>query len=293
MPAHIMEKARQSIGARERDVSRFLSELHRRLEDNAVLGDQLREEKAELERRRKQLEEESRKRESAKLKELERRCELLLERFDSQARETIDRVLASAEQRKAAETASRRVAKVKRELREEFETEVLSTQEDARSGELGLRRPKLEEGVRVRLKGVREPARIRRKLGDDRIEVEAGFMKMQVSIDDVLEVLPDQPSGSKLPQGVSFRPAPQLNPLVTEINVIGQRAEEAVENVERFLDQAYMATAARVRIVHGHGMGILKKAIWAFLAKSPHVEKFYAADQYEGGGGATIVELKE
>ena len=43
----------------------------------------------------------------------------------------------------------------------------------------------------MRLQDVREPARVRRKLGDDRIEVEAGFMKMQVSVDDVIEVLPE------------------------------------------------------------------------------------------------------
>ncbi len=84
-----------------------------------------------------------------------------------------------------------------------------------------------------------------------------------------------------------------MNPLVQEINVIGQRAEEALDNVERFLDRAVMATACRVRIVHGHGMGILKKVIWELLSKSPHVEKFYSADQFEGGAGATIVELKD
>jgi len=54
-----------------------------------------------------------------------------------------------------------------------------------------------------------------------------------------------------------------------------------------------MATAARVRIVHGHGMGILKKVIWDLLKSSPHVEKFYSAEQFEGGAGATIVELKD
>jgi DNA mismatch repair protein MutS2 len=80
---------------------------------------------------------------------------------------------------------------------------------------------------------------------------------------------------------------------VREINVIGEHAEEAVERVERFLDAAVMATAARVRIVHGHGMGILRKAIQDLLKKSPHVEKFYPASQSEGGTGATIVELKE
>ena len=183
------------------------------------------------------------------------------------------------------------MAKAKRELREEFETTVLATQDDARQGELG-RRPKIEEGARVRLDGIREPARVRRLMGDDRIEVEAGFMKMQVHIDDVLEVLPAAETSPKLPKNVSFSPAPQFNPAAQEINVIGEHAEEACERVEKFLDSAVMATATRVRIVHGHGMGILRKAIWKLLAESPHVEKHYQAPQNEGGAGATIVELK-
>ena len=78
-----------------------------------------------------------------------------------------------------------------------------------------------------------------------------------------------------------------------EINVIGEHAEEAIERVERFLDAAVMATASRVRIVHGHGMGILKRAIQELLKQNPHVEKFYPASQSEGGTGATIAELKE
>ena len=75
--------------------------------------------------------------------------------------------------------------------------------------------------------------------------------------------------------------------------MIGQRAEEARDLVEQFLDRAVMATAARVRIVHGHGMGVLKKMVWELLKSSPHVEKFYPAEQFEGGAGATIVELKD
>ena len=119
----------------------------------------------------------------------------------------------------------------------------------------------------MRLRDVREPARVRRKLGNDRLEVEAGFMKMQVSVDDVIEVLPESaaPAG-KLPKGVSYRPAPELAPVHQEINVIGQRADEARDAVDEFLDRAVMATASRVRIVHGHGMGILKKTIAELLA---------------------------
>ncbi|HKW96658.1 MAG TPA: endonuclease MutS2 [Bryobacteraceae bacterium] len=293
MPEAIIRRARESMGDRERDVSRFLSELHRRVEEADELKQRLEETRAQLAAREKELSREWEKRETAKLRELERRCEGVLANFELQAEEAIQRIAQTAERRKAVEQAQRGVAKAKRELREEFETTVLATKDDARQGELG-KRPKIEEGARVRLSGVREPARVRRFLGEDRIEVDAGFLKMQVSIDDVLEVLPqsEPAGGQKLPKNVSFQPAPQLNPMFHEINVIGERAEEACDRVEKFLDSAVMATASRVRIVHGHGMGVLRKAISELLAASPHVEKFYQAPQHEGGAGATIVELK-
>ena len=168
---------------------------------------------------------------------------------------------------------------------------MLATQDDARQGE--LQPLTIEEGARVRLKDVREPARVRRMLGNDRIEVEAGFMKMQVSIDDVIEVLPEAGGRRASCRRTSrYQPAPELAPVHQEINVIGQRAEEAAERVDEFLDRAVMATASRVRIVHGHGMGVLRKVIWEMLAKHPHVAQFYPAPQQEGGAGATIVELK-
>jgi DNA mismatch repair protein MutS2 len=289
MPAHIMDRARQSMSSREQDLTTFLSELHRRLETTADLERTLKIKVEELAERERALARDWGKRESAKLKELERRCDQVLEKFEADSRETLERIRQSSEQRKAADQAARGVAKVKRELREEFQNAVLTVA----AGTPAEPPPRIEEGARVRLKGVSEPARVRRKLGADRIEVEAGFLKMQVSIDDVLEVLPAAGEQRKLPKNVSFQPAPQLHPAVQEINVIGEHAEEARERVEKFLDSAVMATASRVRIVHGHGMGILKKMIGELLKSSPHVEKYYQAPQNEGGAGATIAELKE
>ena len=291
MPQGIMNRARASLSDRERDLGRFLSELHQRLKDVQALEADLRRQQAEVAAREKEMAREWEKRESAKLKELERRTEQVLAKFEEQAQQTIGQIVHGAEQRKAAEQAQRRVAKTKRELREVFRTTVLSTQDESRHGD--LRRPKIEEGARVRLQGIREPARVRRMLANDRLEVEAGFMKMQVSVDDVLEVLPDAGDTAKLPKNVTFKPAPELAPVHQEINVIGQRAEEARDNVDRFLDRAVMATASRVRIVHGHGMGILRKVLWELLERHPHVEKHYQAPPQEGGTGATIVELKE
>jgi DNA mismatch repair protein MutS2 len=292
MPEDIMTRARAALSDHERDLARFLSELHQRLKDVQTLDADLRRQQVEMAARDKEIARGWEKRESAKLKELERRTEQMLAKFDEQAQQTIDQIVHGADQRKAAEQAQRRVAKTKRELREEFQTTVLSTQDESRHGD--LQRLKIEEGARVRLQGIREPARVRRMLPGDRLEVEAGFMKMQVSVDDVLEVLPDAGgSASKLPRNVTFKPAPELAPVHQEINVIGQRAEEARDNVDQFLDRAVMATASRVRIVHGHGMGILRKILWELLEKHPHVEKHYQAPPQEGGTGATIVELKE
>src|SRR5262249_12838310 len=227
MPEDIMRRARQSMSDRERDVTRFLSELHRRIEETQALETERRAKVAETERINKELAREWEKRESAKLKELEQRADDALAKFEREAQETLGKISESADRRKADQDAQRRIAKAKREAREEFQSTVLATQDDARQG--ARTAPlKIEEGARVRLKDVREPARVRRKLGNDRIEVEAGFLKMQVSIDDVLEVLPESGgAASKLPKNVSFKPAPELAPVHQQLNVIGQRAEEA------------------------------------------------------------------
>ena len=74
--------------------------------------------------------------------------------------------------------------------------------------------------------------------------------------------------------------------------MIGKRAEEAADEVDRFLDQAALAEVDRVRIIHGFGMGVLKKTVADLLKKHPHVANFYPAPSNEGGAGATVAELK-
>src|SRR4029077_9241646 len=211
MPEDIMRRARLSMSDRERDVTRFLSELHHRIEETQALEKTLREQIAELARREKEIAAEWEKRETAKIKELERRTDQALAKFEEQAQDAIGRIAQGGDRRKADQDAQRRVSKAKRELREDFQTTVLSTQDDSRQDRIQPLR--IEEGARVRLKDIRDPARVRRVLGNGRIEVEAGFMKMQVAIEDVIEVLPEGASGKeKLPRNVTYKPAPELDP---------------------------------------------------------------------------------
>jgi DNA mismatch repair protein MutS2 len=204
-------------------------------------------------------------------------------------------MLQKAGERKAADQARRGVAKAKREFREEMQTTVLSTKEESRQGELAASKPKIVEGARVRLRDMREPATVLRKFDNGEIEVQAGFMKMRVDAVDVLEVLGGAPgSGPKLPKNVSYQSSgPTWNVAYRELNLIGKRAEEAMDELDKFLDSAALAGVQRVRIVHGHGMGILKKAVGELLSGSPHVIKHYQAPSSEGGSGATIAEMRE
>jgi DNA mismatch repair protein MutS2 len=283
----LIARARQRMSTSERDIAVFLNELHQRLRRTAQEEQDLREQRQALEAREQTLAKEFEQREAAKFRELDERLRSALAEFEAQSQELIQRVLAGAEQRKAAEQAERRIAKTKREFEEKARVAVFG---EAAAPE--QRFVVIEEGDRVRLKGVREPARVRRKLSGGLLEVEAGLMRMQVTTDDVEEVLPAAPESTRLPKNISYEAGPRWDVSYREINVIGKRAEEAREEVDKFLDSASMASVDRVRIVHGHGMGILRRVIGELLATNPHVEKYYPAPPAEGGTGATVVELK-
>lgn len=75
--------------------------------------------------------------------------------------------------------------------------------------------------------------------------------------------------------------------------MIGRTADEAQAEVERYLDQAFLAGLPRVRIVHGTGMGVLRRTLREYLRSHPHVSEVTEASQNEGGQGATLVELRQ
>ncbi|MDP9172071.1 MAG: endonuclease MutS2 [Acidobacteriota bacterium] len=289
MPEDILRRARASLSHHELELSQLLADLHKRLEETNRLSESLARERLTLAARERQIALDSERREAAKLRDLEIRFDEMQQRWQGRAEETLAKIAETAEKRKAIDQAQRQTSRLTREMREDWASTMTPAREGARP------QLKIEPDARVRVKGIRQPARVLRVLGNDRFEVEAGFMKMHVAVNDIEEVLPavTGPPPSKLPKNVRYQSGPELNPSVQEINVIGERADDAVERVERFLDAAVMATAARVRIVHGHGMGVLKRAVHDLLKTNEHVEKFYPASQQEGGAGATIAELKE
>ena len=105
-----------------------------------------------------------------------------------------------------------------------------------------------------------------------------------------------QPAGSSSQKTRSPSPAAGRTPepvaaLTREVNVIGQTVEDAIPEIEKRLDEAVLAGAGRLRVIHGHGTGRLRESVRDYFRKYPGVTKLHAADAREGGNGATILEL--
>jgi DNA mismatch repair protein MutS2 len=273
----LIETARGRMAASDRDVARFLGEMQQRLEQVEAERADLAARSQALALREQGMDQAWERKYTAKLREVEDRAADLSAQFERRAQETIEEL---------SQKARAKIAKTRREFQEQVASLAPAPERPAAAAVL-----KLEEGALVRLKGIRQPATVRRILASGEIEVEAGYLKMRLPAADVEEVIPKTQT-QRRSQSITFNQGPEFATSIREINLIGQRAEEACERVDKFLDTAALGQAELVRIVHGHGMGILRKAIADLLGRNPHVAKFYTARPEEGGAGATIVELK-
>ena len=297
MNARIVSAARAKLSTQTQDVARFLDRLHTELKELERERKAMRGREEELARELKRLEAEGAQEQRQKTREFERKMESLLRDFEYQVRESVNAVQDRAAAQKLSKEAERRIAKLRREFKEQFDASVVAHKTGADAGDPNARPhevKRISEGDTVKLKSLGRVAVIKRKIDEDTFEVEVGAMKMRVPRHDVAEVVAhgsSSPVAAARAKGISVSLQDDLN-LPTEINVIGQNVDTATREVEKFVDRAFLAGMPRVRIVHGHGMGILRKAIRQFLQQHPHVEKLIEPTQNEGGAGATVVELR-
>ncbi|MGA7568540.1 MAG: endonuclease MutS2 [Terriglobales bacterium] len=300
----IVESARARLGSQTKDVARFLDRLHEDLDKLEKERFQIQAREKELEQEKSLLAKEGRKEQQTKIREMENKLEALLRDFEYQARETVNAVQDRAVAQKLSKDAERRISKMRREFREQFDATVVAHHTGADRGDPNAQ-PSLvkhvSEGDTVKLKSMGRAAVIRKKVGEDHFDVEIGSMKMRIAREDIAEVLTGAqgksqptPVEAARARGITVKLQNEVNDLntPTEINVIGRTVDEATSEVEKFVDRAFLAGMPKVRIVHGSGMGILRKALRQYLSKHPHVESVTEPPTNEGGGGATVVELR-
>ena len=126
---------------------------------------------------------------------------------------------------------------------------------------------------------------------DGTAELDVRGKRMRASIRDLRLVAT---AGSAAPAKVNVHV--ELQPresAAIDLNVIGCSVDEALSRAERFLDELLLGDQRVVRLIHGYGTGQLKRALTGFLQQHPLVARFATAPPEQGGGGVTVVELKD
>lgn len=295
VPRSIIEQSRGLLDPRRIEAEEYLKQIKRRAEEMEEQYRRLEQERADLARRMRAMEEEHARGEQ------ERRAqfETMLANIAAEFRVESERLIAGLKDRLLAESARRAAARAAGSLRRKSaelsaraaaSVPALSRKEDG-AGPAALYEPRA--GDRVRVTSLDKEGFVELVQGDS-CTVAVGPLKYHARRDEI------EPAGSVPPlsQAETPRPAPPVqldaeDRFVRELNVIGMTADEAVERVDKFIDAAYFAGVESVRIIHGHGRGVLRRAIARLLTGHRQVRRFQPAPAQQGGGGATVVELQD
>jgi DNA mismatch repair protein MutS2 len=296
----IITSARSRLSTQTLDIGRFLDRLHDQLAALTTERDRVQKLESELARERARLETEGMKEWRTKVREMEQKLASLLKDFEYQARETVRAIDDRAAQQKLSKDAERRIARLRREFAEGFNSAVVAHHTGADKNDTHAQ-PHIvrhvAEGDTVKLRTLGKTATVQRQIDDKTFEVAIGPMKMRVARDEIAEVVRSAAAQTPLQaarrRGISLSVAEPDSGMNWEINVIGKTADEAQDEVEKFLDRAFLAGLPRIRIIHGMGMGVLRRTLRTYLERHPQVASVTEPGQNEGGAGATVVDLKQ
>ena len=303
----IIAAARERLGSQQADIARFLDKLHEDLAQLEVERKAAREQQYALNQERKKLEREGDVEVRNRVRELEGKLASLLKDFEFQMRENVRAVEDRVAQQKLSKEAERRIQRLRREFQESFNQTVVAHRTGADQGDQNAQPHVVRHvaaGDQVRIKSMGKIAIVQREIEKDLFEVALGPIKMRVRRDDIAEVVrsvaPQAPDGqdplaaARRQKGVHVSvTSANTDEMRAEINLIGRTVDEATGELEKYLDRAFLAGLERVRVIHGHGAGILRRGVREFLKNHPHVAGIEEAPQNEGGQGATLVELRQ
>jgi DNA mismatch repair protein MutS2 len=307
----IIERARSLLAPESREAANLIAYLHRSRDELDRLQQQMTAERHALEEERKKLRTEWVARQQKRIKELERQFAEMQKRFDENVARVVEAVKERELRAQMEKTARRKMQDARSEACEELNAAVVQTISESQvdlgvhSGSVeAVSAKQLQAGARIRVRGFNKPV-IFRRLDGSSAEIEAGPLRMKVALEEIVGVEAAPASGVSAAKGraaraglaaagtgVTVTAQPGEGAATDEINVIGLTVEEASERVDKFLDEAALANKQRIRIIHGHGTGALRKGLAEFLKTHPLVERSAFESEEHGGKAVTVVELR-
>jgi DNA mismatch repair protein MutS2 len=330
IPDKVIGVALHSVKDSSQQASEYLRRIKREAEEAESLRAALEEERAAVAEKFASLDKKAERQERERQIVFQRALEKTVSEFEKRSRELVATIQDRSERLKVERESQRRVAELKREAqratsvrgnRESMATAASTSGRGVRvmrDGQVVKKEKEFEDSrsdneeytsAEVREIVVGDTVKLRSfgsvgivvSLKGDEAEVRVKSLRFREKLENLERVELSSPAKSKTEKFASLRESRwtevQLKTTQgngrSELNVIGQTTDEAVDAVDKFLDEASMASLAQVRIIHGHGTGALRRAIAELLKDHPHVARFTAAPPDQGGSGATVVELRQ
>ena len=308
LPVEIIDQAIGRLDPDHTQASDYLKQLKKLVDEQQALRTALEEERQATADKYARLDLDFAQREVERQRSFESQLASVIRDFTAESERLLrtvnDRIVASRLKKEtdARSAELRRSATVR--LRKQVETSPVAT---AQTAPVAQHAPESEvSDIQFETREIRERDHVRirtlnqegivESINQDEYAVLVGSLRFRANRDELTLIksaaVPATRHAAALPRGVTADVNVDQN-FTSEINVIGATVDEATDRVDKYLDEAYLAGAESVRIVHGHGKGALRKAIAELLTGHTHVERFNSAPSNEGGAGATIVALRK
>ena len=301
LPAEILDHARSLLTPESREAAELIAYLHRTRDQLELAQREAANQARELEAERTLLRTEWVERQKKRIAELEHKFAEVLKVHKQEIAHAIEAVKERELRAQMEKQARRKLLDARAEARDAADAAVVQHLSEAQT-DLGtgaapasvpVRMELLTPGVRVRVRGLPSAVVLRRR-DESSAEVEAGPLRMKVALDDITAIVVEAAPAQKPARPAVTLQKPAAEDLTTDdINVIGCTVEEATRRVDKFIDQAAVAGKPRVRVIHGHGTGALRRGLAEFLTGHPLVERIAAEADERGGTAITVVELND
>ena len=295
----VIGKARENLDVSAQEAENYLHKLQQETKQAEDLRIALEVEREVVANKYAMLEIDAKKRERERQKQFEKELAETVEGFERQSKAFVQTIEDKALKAKLDKERLARKAELNRAVVSQVQSPKSKVQRHLEIQDSGLKIQdgKIEIGTKVRTSfgniGVVE------RMDKELAEVLVGGMRLREKISNLQIVAEEEKTkaqslGEKLQnQTKSSNLRLDTEDANAELNLIGKTTADAEYEVDRFLDEAYLAALPRVRIIHGFGTGALKNFVHHFLKGHPHVERFAFAPSDQGGNGATIAVLKQ
>ena len=279
----VIENAKSYISEDNQRVEEMLKSIKEKNDELETMQAQLEATRTELDKQKTTYEEKMVKLENEKneiIKRAYEEADNYLKNMQAKAKNLIDKINSEESKKEDAKNAQRSLNM----LRESFITD---KKKNVKEKKIVTQNVDFAVGEEVLVKTMNQNGKILKIMPNNRIQVQTGILKLVVSTDDIVKI--QKKKTNKFKNFASLKRTSQVR---GEIDLRGMNADEAIAELETYMDRAMLTGYHEIYIIHGKGTMVLRKKIHEYLRTSKYVTEFKDANQNEGGIGCTVATLK-